>query len=192
MAAMTLDPASRGQVTIPSNVQPYMCEPVEFPVGVATVGVIKCRNVAFGSRFQINGADSAAATWVSPSTIKLAWTPATFGAYEAQIISPEGNVSNKVRLAVPANDNSATPPPGVASIAPATGTTAGGTGVTITGNNFLGATGVTIGGTACTGFLITAPGTITCLTGAHGAGVVDVVVQTPRGNAVLVGGFTYV
>ena len=194
MAAMTLDPTSRGQVTIPANVYPVIGEPspCEFPLGITTVAIIKCTNVAFGSRFQINGADSAAATWVSPATIKLTLNPTNAGDLTGAVISPEGLSSNKIRLAAIPADNDVRPGPSIASVSPASGTTAGGTGITITGTGFLGATGATIGGTACTGFLVTAPGTITCLTPAKGAGTYDVVVQTPRGNPVLTAGFTYV
>ena len=194
MAAMTQDPTSRGQVTIPANVRPLLCDPCpeEFPVGVARSSIIKCTNVAFGSRFQINGADSAATTWVSPSTILLNWTPTIAGFYEGTVISPEGLVSNKIRLTAQPVDNDSRGVPSVQAISPTSGTTAGGTGVTISGQAFAGATGVTIGGVACTSVIVTAQGTITCLTGAHAAGACDVVVQTPRGNPVLVGAFTYV
>ena len=100
MAAMTLDPSSRGQVTICSGVYPILCDPApeEFPVGVARRSVINCWNVAFGSRFQIAGADSAAATWVSPSTLILNYTAGATGVQECQVISPEGLLSNKVRI----------------------------------------------------------------------------------------------
>ena len=100
MAAMTLDPSSRGQVTIPSNVYPMLCDasPGEHIVGSPGRSVIKCANVAFGATFQIAGVDAAGATWVSPSTIFLTWTPATYVPQEGQVINPDGKVSNKIRL----------------------------------------------------------------------------------------------
>jgi hypothetical protein len=81
--------------------------------------------------------------------------------------------------------------PEVDSVAPVTGTAAGGTGITISGSGLIGSTGVTFGGTAATGFLVVADATITCLTPAHAAGPVAVVVLNPRGNVTVTNGFTY-
>jgi Autotransporter beta-domain/Bacterial Ig-like domain (group 3)/IPT/TIG domain len=78
------------------------------------------------------------------------------------------------------------PPPVISSISPGSGSTAGGTNVTIAGNYFQNATAVTIGGMAVQSFTASADGTsITAVTGAHadtnGAGV-NVVVTTPSGS----------
>jgi MtrB/PioB family decaheme-associated outer membrane protein len=81
--------------------------------------------------------------------------------------------------------------PTVAAISPTSGTTAGGTAVTITGTNFTGATAVTIGGVAATGITVVNATTITATTGAHAAGIVDVVVTTPAGTGTGVGLYTY-
>ncbi|MFO1440531.1 MAG: IPT/TIG domain-containing protein [Verrucomicrobiaceae bacterium] len=86
-----------------------------------------------------------------------------------------------------------TPAPAVTSIAPTSGSTAGGTSVTITGTGFTGATGATVGGVALTGFSVTNDTTITGTTGAHAAGAVDVAV-TGSPNGASTGGsgiFTY-
>ncbi len=63
-----------------------------------------------------------------------------------------------------------TPAPTVVSINPTSGTTLGGTSVTITGTNFTGATAVTIGGTAVTSFTVDSATQITATTAAHAAG----------------------
>jgi hypothetical protein len=80
----------------------------------------------------------------------------------------------------------------VSTVAPATGGVAGGTGVTLTGTGFLEATGVTFGGILATGFLVVSATSITCITPAHAAGAVDVVVLDPTGNGTKTSGFTYV
>jgi hypothetical protein len=100
MAAMTLDPGSPGVFAIPTGVYPNLCgaSPPTFPTGQAIRSVVKCNNVAFGSTFQIGGADSAAATWLSPFTIALNYTAAAPGPLEAQVISPDGLASNKIKL----------------------------------------------------------------------------------------------
>ena len=78
------------------------------------------------------------------------------------------------------------------AIAPASGTTLGGTVVTLTGTNLTGATGVTFGGTAATAVTVVNATTVTATTPANAAGTVDVVVSTSAGGPTLDDGFTYV
>ncbi len=80
----------------------------------------------------------------------------------------------------------------LASVSPVSGTTLGGTAVTITGTNLTGATGVTFGGAAATAVTVVDATTVTATTPAHAAGAVDVVVTTPAGSPTLAGGYTYV
>jgi alpha-tubulin suppressor-like RCC1 family protein len=78
------------------------------------------------------------------------------------------------------------------SITPSSGTTGGGSTVTITGGYFLEGATVTIGGVPASDVIVVTDGTITATTGAHAPGVVDVVVQNPDSTqATLAGGFTY-
>ena len=72
--------------------------------------------------------------------------------------------------------------PTVASIAPTSGTTAGGTTVTITGTGFNGATAVKFGATAAA-FTVNSAAQITATSPAGGAGTVDVTVTTPGGTS---------
>ena len=74
---------------------------------------------------------------------------------------------------------------------PNSGSTAGGTSVTLTGTNLTGATAVTFGGTAATSYTVTDATSITATTPAHAAGAVNVVVTTPGGTATLTNGYTY-
>ena len=73
--------------------------------------------------------------------------------------------------------------PAVTSISPGSGSTAGGTSVTITGTGFLGATGATVGGVALTSFSVVDATTITGVTGAHASGTVDVAITGSPGGA---------
>ena len=84
------------------------------------------------------------------------------------------------------------PLPDVTSCTPDSGSTAGGTAVTIAGANFTGATGVTFGGDAATSVSVVSDISITCVTPAHAAGAVDVVVTTSAGSGTLTNGFTYI
>ncbi|MDB6073945.1 MAG: putative calcium-binding protein, partial [Verrucomicrobiaceae bacterium] len=82
--------------------------------------------------------------------------------------------------------------PTVTAINPTSGTTAGGTPVTITGTGFTGATGVTIGGTAATGLSVTNDTTLSATSPAHAAGAASVLVTTPGGTNAANTLYTYV
>jgi len=75
------------------------------------------------------------------------------------------------------------PAPTVSTIAPTSGTTAGGTSVTITGTGFLAGAGVTIGGTAATNVVVVSGTSITAKTPSHATGAVNVVVSNSDGQS---------
>ncbi|WP_423062806.1 IPT/TIG domain-containing protein [Candidiatus Paracoxiella cheracis] len=83
------------------------------------------------------------------------------------------------------------PTPNPTTVNPNTGSTAGGTAVTITGTGFTGATGATFDGVAATDFTVVNDTTITCTTPAHAAGSVNLAVTGPGGSGTLTDGFTY-
>lgn len=83
--------------------------------------------------------------------------------------------------------------PTIASVTPNSGSTLGGTPVTIAGANFLTGTSVTFGGVAATSVVPALNGlSLTCVAPAHAAGLVNVVVTTSAGNVTSVNGYTYV
>jgi len=77
------------------------------------------------------------------------------------------------------------------SVAPASGPSAGGTLITLTGTNLLGATSVTVGGVAATSVTVVSSSTVTAVTPAGTVGAATVAVTTPSGTASLASGFTY-
>ena len=81
--------------------------------------------------------------------------------------------------------------PTLTQVTPPTGSTAGGTTVTLTGTNLTGATAVSFGGTAASSFTVNNATTITATTPAHAAGAVNVVATTSNGTATLTNGYTY-
>jgi hypothetical protein len=83
--------------------------------------------------------------------------------------------------------------PVVTGISPSSGSTAGGTQVTISGSNFTGITSVTFGTKAATSFSVNNDGSITAVAPAQAAGAVDILVSGPGGasTAVAVDQFTY-
>jgi hypothetical protein len=90
------------------------------------------------------------------------------------------------------------PAPTISSVAPASGSTAGGTALTISGANFVAGSTVTIGGVPATNVVVggsTTPTamTITATSPAHAYGAAIVVVTNPDGQTVSKSaGFTYV
>jgi hypothetical protein len=80
----------------------------------------------------------------------------------------------------------------VTSISPLSGTTLGGTTLTIVGQNFSGTATVTVGGVPATNVQVTSPRTISATTGQHAKGAGDVVVSMGGLTGTLPGAFTFV
>lgn len=82
--------------------------------------------------------------------------------------------------------------PTITSVSPTSGSTAGGTAITITGTGFVAGATVSVGGAACTGVTVVSATSITCSTPARSAGAKDVVVtNADTGAGLLAGAFTY-
>src|SRR5262249_11289363 len=75
--------------------------------------------------------------------------------------------------------------PTVTNVSPSSGSTAGGTTVTVTGTNFTGATGVFFGGVAATTFTVNSSTSISATAPPHGSGVGDITVSTPSGSSMV-------
>ena len=83
--------------------------------------------------------------------------------------------------------------PTVTSISPASGSTAGGTAVTIAGTGFVSGATVSVGGVAATSVVVSSDTAITAVTGPRGVGTVDVVVTNPGGaSGTKTSAYTYV
>jgi hypothetical protein len=82
--------------------------------------------------------------------------------------------------------------PRVLSVTPNSGTTLGGTAVTITGANFTAGATVTIGGAAANDVIVVNAAAVTATTSQHAAGIADVVVTVGAQSGSLPRGFTYI
>jgi IPT/TIG domain/Autotransporter beta-domain len=150
------------------------------PVTITGTNFFGATSVTFG------GQPATGVTVVDGMTIK-ATTPAhAAGAVSVVVTTPGGTVTGTNLFTY------VTPLPAVSAISPSSGTTAGGTPVTITGANFTGATAVTIGGVPATGVTVNGSGTISATTPAHPPGPASVVVTTPGGTGTATGNYTYV
>ncbi len=128
----------------------------------------------------------------TPVTISSATPTGTY----YNFCSGAATTSNYTSPVQYASDGVVTVQPVVATtitrIKPNYGYARGGTKVYIYGTGFAAGTTVSIGGVACTRVSVNRYGTqITCYTGAHAAGLVDVVVTAPGGTATLTSGYRY-
>jgi hypothetical protein len=163
-------------------------------------------------RIYKNGAEQGTATNISTigsvSNSRSLQFPHA-GSYDADGLLDEVRISNTARSADwiatefsnqddPANflsvcGKETAPAPTVTNVAPASGSTAGGTAVTITGTDFVSGATVTFGGTAATGVTVVNATTITATTPVHAAGAVDVTVTNPdTKSGTFIDGYTYV
>jgi hypothetical protein len=81
--------------------------------------------------------------------------------------------------------------PRLDSISPVSGSTTGGTTITVSGGNFTGTTGVTVGGTAATSFSVVSDSSLTLVTPPGSAGVGSISVTNASGTTALSNAFTY-
>jgi len=121
-------------------------------------------------------------------------TVSTTGSYSATAPNSSGNwVMQMVAFrASGSGGGSSNPAPKVSAVSPNSGTTTGGTAVTITGTGFMPGAAVTIGGAAATSVAVVSSTSITAKSPAHAAGAADVAVKnTDNQTGGLSGGYTY-
>jgi hypothetical protein len=145
-----------------------------------------------------DSASSAVPGGKSGNAVMTAATPKTFAitgltastAYTICLMAEDAS-GNKSSVTCSDITTQAIPAPTVGSINPTSGSTAGGTSVTITGTNLTGASAVTIGGNACTSVTVVSATSITCTTPAGSAGAASVLVTTAGGTSASGTSFTY-
>ena len=104
-----------------------------------------------------------------------------------EVVTPIGNTGNSIPVAYVYET-----PPVVQSVLPFTGSTAGGTRVTITGSGFLGATAVNFGSTPSPSFKVLANDEIFAIPPAHSPGTVQITVTTAAGTSATSANYVYV
>ena len=111
---------------------------------------------------------AASTEQASGSTVTMSWTASAAGRWALAAVP--------IRPVV-------IPVPAVTGISPASGSTLGGTSVTITGTELTGASAVHFGGTAAGDVVVVDASHVTCTSPAGSAGTVDVTVTTPGGTS---------
>ncbi len=158
----------------------------------ATAVTIRGTGFLAGATVKLGGTSATAVTVVNSTTI-AATTPAhAAGATSVVVTNTDakaGTLNNGYTFTGPPPPN---PAPTVTSITPNTGTTNGGTAVTIAGTGFLAGATVKMGGTSTTVLAVVNSTLITATAPAHTAGAVDVVVtNTDAKTGTLTAGYTY-
>ena len=156
------------------------------PVAGGTAVTITGANLASGAAVTFGSAAATNVAVVNSTTITATTPAGSAGAVTVTVTvnSQSGSLANGFTYIAP---------PTVTAINPNTGTTAGGTAVTITGTNFATGATVTFGGTAATNVAVVNSATITATTPAGSAGAVTVTVTNPGSlSGSLTNGYTYV
>jgi IPT/TIG domain len=158
--------------------------PTSGTVGGGTPITITGTNFVSGATVTLGGTAATSVVVVSATSI-TAVTPA-HGVGAVTVTVSVGGVSGSL------NNGFMYLAPTVTSVSPNTGTTAGGTPVTITGTNFVSGATVTFGGTAATSIVVASSTSITAVTPAHSAGAVTVTATVNGVGGNLASGFTYI
>ncbi len=137
-------------------------------------------NLSSASAVLFGGLPATSYTVNSSTSITAIAPPLATGTWDITVTTPSGTsaTSGSDHFTVTAASL-----PTVSSLGTTSGSTAGGTSVTITGTNFTGTQQVYFNGIAATAFTVTSSTSITATTPAQYAGVVDVTVQTYAGTS---------
>ena len=161
--------------------------PSSGPTNGGTAVTITGANFAAGATVTFGGT-AATNVNVASSTSITATTPANAAGAVSVVVTNTGGQSGTLTSGF----TYTAPAPTVSSVSPNSGSTNGGTAVTIAGSNFAAGATVTFGGTAATNVNIVSSTSITATTPAHAAGTVNVVVTNTGGQSgTLSSGFTY-
>ncbi len=137
------------------------------------------------------GGNNATTVTIASSTAIACVTPSVAPAIGPQNVVVTNPDSQSATLS--GGFNALGPTPTLATVSPASGTTGGGTLVTLTGTNFAGGATVTFAGALASSVTVASTTTITCLTPAGTAGTATIVVTNVDGqSATLASAYTYV
>jgi hypothetical protein len=157
------------------------------PVAGGTAVTITGSGFLTGATVSLGGTAATNVNVVGSTSIT-----ATTAAHAAGAVTVSVTNSDAQSGSLPNGYTYRNPAPTVTSITPNTGTSAGGTSVTIAGTGFVAGATVSLGGTAATAVNVVSSTSITATTTAHAAGAVNVVVtNTDTQSGTLTNGYTY-
>ena len=176
----------------PSNPAVTGITPVSGDVAGGTSVTIQGSGFVTGAAVNIAG-NAATGVTVGSATSITATTPAgSAGPADVTVINPDSQAATLTN-GFTYTSSGGNQPPTFGGVSPASGPTAGGTVITVTGSGFYAGVTVTVGGGNATGVSLISGATLTCTTPSGGAGAADVVVTNlDAQSATGTGAFTYV
>ncbi|MEW2467080.1 IPT/TIG domain-containing protein [Streptomyces sp. NPDC046994] len=152
--------------------------PAQGPASGGTVVTLTGTNLSGATAVRFDGIAAPTFTVVSATEIS-AVTPVHAAGAAAVTVTTPGGISNPEN---PSMYFYYAAVPSLVSVTPTSGTTAGGTVVTIRGTSLSGATAVDFDGIAATSFTVASSTAMTAVTPAHAAGTAAITVTTPGGT----------
>ena len=141
-----------------------------------------------GAVVSVGGSACTGVTVVSATSITCTAPAGTVGARDVVVTNTDTGASTLTG----AYTYIAISSPTITTVAPTSGSSAGGTAITITGTGFVVGAVVSVGGAVCTGVTVVSATSITCTTPAGTVGARDVVVtNADTGAATRTSGFIY-
>ncbi len=141
-----------------------------------------------GATVKFGNVDGTAVTVASPTSLTVTTPDYTFtDTVDVTVTNPDGHKARLLKSFVFSS------PPGLSDVSPNSGSTLGGTLVTVTGASFVFETNIDFGGAPATNVTFVDASTLTAITPAHAPGPVDVTITNPGAlSATLAMGFNYV
>jgi hypothetical protein len=166
------------------NPQPLQITTGSLPagaVGVSYQAVLAAANGVPPYTWSLMGGQLPSGLGLQASTGKISGTPSQAGAFtfSVQVKDSSGHTASGTLSANIAPASA----PVISSVSPKSGSTAGGTTVTIAGSNFQAGAAVLFGGIAASSATVSGATQIHAVTPAHIAGTVDVTVRDPNGES---------
>ena len=181
--------ASTSSLTYAFNPPPFInaVSPVTGPPGAATKVTVSGGNFLPGAKLTLGGIPALSVS-TTPGSISAVTPAEGAGTVDVVVTNPDGQVATASGAF-----GYSQPAPSIASIAPASGSTNGGTLVVISGANFLASPTVTFGSTAGTVISVSSSAIYVTTPATSTSGAVNVaVVNSDTQSGSLSGGFTYV
>ncbi len=165
--------------------------PSSGPIAGGTTITITGANYVLGAggEIRVGGVVATGIAYISSTQLRAVTPASTAGARDVLVRNPNGvtaTLTGGFTYTAPAST------PTLTSVAPSSGSTAGGTTITLTGTNFVSGATVRVGGTAATNVTFVGATQVTARTPAGTAGARDVQITNPNGQAATrTGGFNY-
>ncbi len=162
--------------------------PASGPMAGGTTITLSGANFYAGATATVGGVPATSVTLVSSSSLTCVTPAGQNGPAAVVLRNPDGQ-----QASMPAAFNYLGAAPSIASVSPASGPTAGGTSITLSGTGFYAGATVTVGGSLATSVSVPSTTQLACVAPAGAAGPAAVVLTNRDGqSASLAAAFTYV